>query len=488
MPKISELTEVTSPASTAVVPVVDGGVTKKVTLANLVTASGGGGGAGTPGGSNTQVQFNDSSAFGGDSGLTYNKTSNVLTAAGGIATGADPSTWNNGIDLSHNQSIASRNSTDDDDVTLLGLIADTVTIGDPGYDVVIEVGTGRDLILRSDTTKLESGNGSNGGVLEIPEAGAEPGVPADGAFVYVDPADGLVKWKAPDGTVREVGFEDEPLVLPVGAVAGDLLYYDGANLERIPIGTAGQVLTVNATADGYEWTAGGGGPGSYDPAVLALTGWWRASFTSSPWGGTASAGSSASEAISEGTNPPSTGAAVNGLTPADFDGTNDRLLADIAGSIDDFYNAAAYSGWALVYADAITTDSTTPYDNDAIVSTQGASFAGVYLRSSGLAGIYHYDTGWTKVETAFTTGAWHLVQWKYDGVNLKIRVDSGSWASVAAGSINTVTNRFVFGENWNAGAHFNGKLLEFATIDSALSDATFDDIITYVNDEYALSL
>ena len=51
------------------------------------------GGSGTPGGSDTQVQFNDASAFGGDSGLTYNKTSNVLTCdtqitIGGNATAA----------------------------------------------------------------------------------------------------------------------------------------------------------------------------------------------------------------------------------------------------------------------------------------------------------------------------------------------------------------------------------------------------------------
>ena len=40
---------------------------------------GAGGGGGTPGGSDTQVQFNDSSSFGGDAGLTYNKTTDVLT-------------------------------------------------------------------------------------------------------------------------------------------------------------------------------------------------------------------------------------------------------------------------------------------------------------------------------------------------------------------------------------------------------------------------
>ena len=44
-----------------------------------------GGGGGSPGGSDTQVQFNDSTSFGGDADLTWNKTTNVLTVAGHIA-------------------------------------------------------------------------------------------------------------------------------------------------------------------------------------------------------------------------------------------------------------------------------------------------------------------------------------------------------------------------------------------------------------------
>lgn len=48
-----------------------------------------GSGGGTPGGSNTYVQFNDSGAFGGDSGLLYDKNDNKLTvvsADGGATT------------------------------------------------------------------------------------------------------------------------------------------------------------------------------------------------------------------------------------------------------------------------------------------------------------------------------------------------------------------------------------------------------------------
>lgn len=52
----------------------------------FATASGciSAGAGGTPGGSDTQVQFNDSSAFGGDAGLVFNKTTNILTISGGI--------------------------------------------------------------------------------------------------------------------------------------------------------------------------------------------------------------------------------------------------------------------------------------------------------------------------------------------------------------------------------------------------------------------
>lgn len=49
-----------------------------------VTYGTAGGGGTVPGGSTTQVQFNDAGAFAGDTGLTFNKTSDVLTIAGGL--------------------------------------------------------------------------------------------------------------------------------------------------------------------------------------------------------------------------------------------------------------------------------------------------------------------------------------------------------------------------------------------------------------------
>lgn len=48
------------------------------------TVSLGAGGGGTPGGSDTQVQFNDAGAFGGDAGLTFNKTTDNLFVTGAV--------------------------------------------------------------------------------------------------------------------------------------------------------------------------------------------------------------------------------------------------------------------------------------------------------------------------------------------------------------------------------------------------------------------
>lgn len=43
-----------------------------------------GGGGGTPGGSDTYVQYNDGGAFGGDAGFTFNETTNTITLTGSV--------------------------------------------------------------------------------------------------------------------------------------------------------------------------------------------------------------------------------------------------------------------------------------------------------------------------------------------------------------------------------------------------------------------
>lgn len=66
---------------------IDGGLNGYVLATNgsgnlSWTVQSGGGGGGSPGGANTQMQFNDGGVFGGDANVVYNKTTNTMTMAG----------------------------------------------------------------------------------------------------------------------------------------------------------------------------------------------------------------------------------------------------------------------------------------------------------------------------------------------------------------------------------------------------------------------
>ena len=76
-----------------------------------------------PGGSDTYVQFNDGgSSFGGDAGLTYNKTTDSLTIAGDLAVnGADITTTATGTATVFNTNATTLN---------MGGAATAITLGD----------------------------------------------------------------------------------------------------------------------------------------------------------------------------------------------------------------------------------------------------------------------------------------------------------------------------------------------------------------------
>jgi hypothetical protein len=61
------------------------GVAANVTGTNVTVTISGGGGSGTPGGSDTQVQFNDGGSFGGNAAFTFTKTTGNLTTSNLIA-------------------------------------------------------------------------------------------------------------------------------------------------------------------------------------------------------------------------------------------------------------------------------------------------------------------------------------------------------------------------------------------------------------------
>lgn len=237
----------------------------------------------------------------------------------------------------------------------------------------------------------------------------------------------------------------------------------------------------------------GAPPPPFDPATLALTGWWRGSYVAPPWSGTASAGISGTNTFFSFGVPfgdPGVGVTVNGYDSVDFPGSNELLFAD--GDVDTYFDAGSFSGWTLVYIDAISSNSGIWFLNDTIIGSHSSARFGIYLKDDGagtvLVGVNCFTgSGDTAVETAITTGAWHLVQWRCDGATLEIRVDDGSWASVASTGIDVLTFNMKVGSG--AGdVYFNGKALDIGLTDIVLNDTQFDDVLSYARTRYALSL
>lgn len=233
---------------------------------------------------------------------------------------------------------------------------------------------------------------------------------------------------------------------------------------------------------------GGGAPPVFDPGTLNLSVWFRGSYTASPWEGEASAGDSGTRDAAEATNPPSSGTAVNTYNPADFDGTND-VLAN-ATAVGTLVPAAGYFWWALFMVDAVGTDFAVPdaFANQAIWA-DGGGYIGCALRSTGPAVMaWQYDGIGKGAQHTISTGTWNLLCCRYDGTNIKSKLNSGALSSNASGAYDITTGQLMLGRNWAGAQFFNGKLLELGMSPEANSDDTMDDVKSYVNSRYNLSL
>jgi hypothetical protein len=233
----------------------------------------------------------------------------------------------------------------------------------------------------------------------------------------------------------------------------------------------------------------------FNPAVMSLKGWWRGSYTGSPWAGTVSIGSSALRDLTEATNPPTPGVVggepVNGFAPAIFDGANDQLGNVSATST--FITASAYLWWALFYATANGGTSSgigNAYTNPCLFANTSAFIGSsiFYNGSNNLIQVWHYDTDWRGNEHQISLNAWNLICCRFDGSNIRSSLNSGAVTATAAGNVGDLSNPIAVGRNYDGSARFTGRLLELGFIDSAQTDARFTDIKSYVNSRYALSL
>lgn len=229
--------------------------------------------------------------------------------------------------------------------------------------------------------------------------------------------------------------------------------------------------------------------GAIDPATLSLQGWWRASFTASPWVGTSSAGSSGSRDLTEATNPPSVGAALNGFTPASFDGTNDQLTTAVVNST--FLSTSAGFILCLFNATSAAADAGAAgyFNNPGLVSDIGGSSSPMltYSTSGVRLGTFN-GSDFNSVAAAASTGAWHVGIGRWDSTTIEVGVDGGPFTTLARTVSLDGAGGMGVGRDDNAALFFNGLIAEVMMAQFRPSDAEVAGLVGYLRSRYAITL
>lgn len=175
-------------------------------------------------------------------------------------------------------------------------------------------------------------------------------------------------------------------------------------------------------------------------------------------------------------------------TQPDFNGSSSRIASSY--TLSNLISASSWSAWVLFYADSAPSDSGpgSRYQNaqffgdstNAVIAF-GFSTAGVHI-VCGPAGT---------IEVVAPCGpGWHLAQVKYDGTNVKLRVDKGPWYTAAAGNTSApyMTNTVKFGCSYSDVKFFDGRMADVGITNTTLSDAIFDDLVGYVNQQHRTAI
>lgn len=227
-----------------------------------------------------------------------------------------------------------------------------------------------------------------------------------------------------------------------------------------------------------------GGASVYDPASLALTGWWR-EFTST-WSGTASAGSSGGETLNTA-NPPSAGS-LNGYATANFNGTANNMVSSAGHTIDTFFNASTLSLVVLFKGDSAgpaDAGASGRYAGRTLLSdSAGSGYLHAGHNASG-AYVSIYNGSYKSALAACDPTHWTRLSARLTGGTLSVRANGGAWSTAAIASIDAMTGVLTLGIGYSASA-YDGQIADLLLIDQALSDDDFADVESYLAARYGL--
>lgn len=208
--------------------------------------------------------------------------------------------------------------------------------------------------------------------------------------------------------------------------------------------------------------------------------------TSSSLPGTASAGSSgtASHRLdSNGGNTIAAGSAFGAHNSVDWQSDEMWTYGFATGST--FLNAAAYTIVWVGDLQGFSATGSAYHDVRRIVGSRVGAYWGFGAYNDGvnnkiIAG--HYDGGFKNVSMNASTGK-QMIAVRYDGTNIKIRVNKGAWTSTAAGNVSDLTNDV---SSYSGAGSINGDTALLLISDTSIADGDLDDIYDGLQADYGI--
>ncbi len=267
-------------------------------------------------------------------------------------------------------------------------------------------------------------------------------------------------------------------------------------------------------------------PISLDPSACVMTGLWDNYAGSSPWAGTASAGSSGSNDLVNGSFvAPSAGTALNGIGTASFNGTTNAMqttdstgtmlgpesLAQPGGIYGGGYTVGATMGWTVYhlvkfnslptsagvgYLDAVLLSGLQAVQGVGVSSDRGAQGFAIDESDDTLSN-YVNTPGIkpnTNVKTIPTIGDYGLIQtrWTGMGATLECRlIDTkvGEWQKVMCRPPMYPSSPDVLRVSVaydNIAGYVDGEIATIGIIARTLSSHSLDGMALWIQNQYAL--
>lgn len=233
------------------------------------------------------------------------------------------------------------------------------------------------------------------------------------------------------------------------------------------------------------------GKKAFDPATLDLTAWHSGPYPGGlPWAGTASIGDSANqpERVIGGFNPPTAVAGLNGINAAHY--TTAASIASRLGSIperlSDFISSTQYSFSLLARANLLNAPAGNAYENACFLSQQNGNPAwGIGMCTSGVF-VWHNNGGYPgSVPVPLTVGAFHLIDGRYGGGTIEMRVDRGAWVTGTLPAALNLNDTMDVGKNsYNNASPTNADVLERWLSKGHMTDDDFNGWASWVNAKY----